>query len=346
MRAGTSSSEDGSKRTTAGRRMRAGTSSSEDGSKRTTFRAKKHQPSERCECCGRSNHIRQNCYFKSALCHICGKRGHISPVYTSKNNKGKNRFKNFKGNSHYIDSNIDKINENVNNDDSDSNLFHIHSLNGNFPPFKVKIKIDNVLLTMEIDTGSATSIISEYTYTKTFVDHRLVRDDIDLKSYNGAIINCIGYFNVNVSYQDTLCNMLKLYVVRDGDPPLMGRDWLRKLNISVNPAISANNISTEDRKAIINRLQKEYSDVFSDGIGINRLQKEYSDVFSDGIGTFKNYEAKLYLKPGATPVFSKARAVPFSIKNKIEQELDNLIERNIIFPVDFSDWATPIVPVI
>ncbi|KAK9696764.1 hypothetical protein QE152_g31386 [Popillia japonica] len=52
----------------AGRRMRAGTSSSEDGSKPTTFRAKKHQPSERCEYCGRSNHIRQNCYFKSALC--------------------------------------------------------------------------------------------------------------------------------------------------------------------------------------------------------------------------------------------------------------------------------------
>jgi hypothetical protein len=36
----------------------------------------------------------------------------------------------------------------------------------------------------------------------------------------------------------------------------------------------------------------------------------------------------------------------YAMKPKVENELDNLIERGIISPVTYSEWATPIVPVV
>ena len=48
----------------------------------------------------------------------------------------------------------------------------------------------------------------------------------------------------------------------------------------------------------------------------------------------------------AEPRFFKARSVPYSMKIKIEEELDKLVKQEILEPVSFSDWATPIVPVL
>ena len=38
--------------------------------------------------------------------------------------------------------------------------------------------------------------------------------------------------------------------------------------------------------------------------------------------------------------------MPYCLKEKVEKELDHLVDMNIITPVSFSDWAAPIVPVI
>ncbi|XP_052814094.1 uncharacterized protein K02A2.6-like [Mya arenaria] len=76
------------------------------------------------------------------------------------------------------------------------------------------------------------------------------------------------------------------------------------------------------------------------------MMNRYESVFSDGIGHAKGFSAKLTLKDDATPKFMKARSVPFSMKPKIEKELDNLERQRIITKVNTSEWATPIVPVL
>ena len=38
--------------------------------------------------------------------------------------------------------------------------------------------------------------------------------------------------------------------------------------------------------------------------------------------------------------------VPYSLKAKVEAELNRLLEHGIIEPVHFADWAAPIVPVL
>ena len=54
--------------------------------------------------------------------------------------------------------------------------------------------------------------------------------------------------------------------------------------------------------------------------------------------------AKIHLDPEATPRFHKARSVPFALQAGVEEELERLQKQGIIEPVQFSDWAAPIVP--
>ncbi|KAJ8333939.1 hypothetical protein SKAU_G00412580 [Synaphobranchus kaupii] len=41
-----------------------------------------------------------------------------------------------------------------------------------------------------------------------------------------------------------------------------------------------------------------------------------------------------------------ARVIPYTLRPKVEAEIDRLSEQGVISPVKFSDWATPIVPVV
>ena len=62
----------------------------------------------------------------------------------------------------------------------------------------------------------------------------------------------------------------------------------------------------------------------------------------------KGVVAKFVIDPALEqrPQFYKPRSVPFIMKEKIELELECLKSCGIISPVQFSDWAAPIVPVI
>ena len=68
-------------------------------------------------------------------------------------------------------------------------------------------------------------------------------------------------------------------------------------------------------------------------------------VFQSDLCSVKGIEATLNLKPGAKK-FCKARPVPYSMKPKLEAEIDKLVRDGVITKVGYSEWATPIVPVI
>ena len=72
----------------------------------------------------------------------------------------------------------------------------------------------------------------------------------------------------------------------------------------------------------------------------------FGEVFNEGIGKVEGVQAKIFVHPQSTPIFHKARPVPYSLKAKVEAELNRLLEHGIIEPVRFADWAAPIVPVL
>ena len=50
--------------------------------------------------------------------------------------------------------------------------------------------------------------------------------------------------------------------------------------------------------------------------------------------------------PDATPCFSKARTVPYAMHERLEEELSRLVAEGTLEPINYSDWAAPIVPVL
>ena len=77
---------------------------------------------------------------------------------------------------------------------------------------------------------------------------------------------------------------------------------------------------------------------------LDRIQQ--SKIFNPGVGEVIGYEATLQLKEEHTPVFKKARPVPFAMKEKIEQTLEQMEKDGILQQVDNSSYASPIVPVV
>ncbi|XP_062541355.1 LOW QUALITY PROTEIN: uncharacterized protein K02A2.6-like [Armigeres subalbatus] len=71
----------------------------------------------------------------------------------------------------------------------------------------------------------------------------------------------------------------------------------------------------------------------------------FPNVFKETLGHCKKTKVKLYLKQEARSVFKPKRPVPFTSVAKVDAELDRLEQLDIITPVDFSQWAAPIVTV-
>ena len=44
--------------------------------------------------------------------------------------------------------------------------------------------------------------------------------------------------------------------------------------------------------------------------------------------------------------FFKARPLPYTLREKVEMELEQLVSDGVIEPLQFSEWTVPIVPVV
>ena len=43
----------------------------------------------------------------------------------------------------------------------------------------------------------------------------------------------------------------------------------------------------------------------------------------------------------AQPKFCKTQSVPYAMRGKVEEELERLVSKDIIEPVQFADWVAP-----
>ena len=77
----------------------------------------------------------------------------------------------------------------------------------------------------------------------------------------------------------------------------------------------------------------------------HELLGKYSEIFQERLGTFKGYEAKIEVDPNATPRFNKARTIPYAMREKVSEKLDRLVAEGTLEPVDYAEWAAPIVAV-
>ena len=58
-----------------------------------------------------------------------------------------------------------------------------------------------------------------------------------------------------------------------------------------------------------------------------------------------NITAHLEIEDGE-PKFFRPRPIPYALRQGVENEINRLVANGTLSPVDYSDWATPIVPVV
>ncbi|XP_063923679.1 uncharacterized protein K02A2.6-like [Zophobas morio] len=279
-----------------------------------------------CWNCGLKNHTKGECFFKNAVCDNCGGKGHLK--YVCRNKEKVKRKDTTKEKMSYVQS-VEKEGCNrVFDEDTDNNLFNIKDNTTDIKayPIYAKVKVENALLNMEVDTGCEYSLISGKVYNRYFSHLNISKSNIKLSGYTGTPVGTAGFIMVNVQFTNN-SKRLKLYVVPEGGPCLVGRNWMQNLGINVI-----------DNEVRVNKV--------TENMKLEKLIEEYGDIFDNKLGLLKNFKAKLHLKAEAVPVFCKSRSLPINIKSKVEDELNRLVNENILTPVEYSQWASPIVPVL
>ena len=263
-----------------------------------------------CYRCG-AKHKATECRFKEAECNFCKKKGHIAKVCRS-------RLKQKSG-THQMPAEDDT-------EPLEYSLFHTQSSNRS-PPILITLKVNGADLTMELDTGATLSLISENTYKKIFpveTAPHILNSKAQLKTYTGEVIKVLGAIEVEVTHNEQKKQMNLLVVAGDG-PSLLGRDWLSHIRLDWST---------------LNRIQSTATSACQE------ILDQHNALFKDELGTVKNTTAKFNIDPQVKPKFFKARPVPYALRPKVEAQLDKLEAAGIIRPVQFSQWAAPIVPVL
>ena len=73
--------------------------------------------------------------------------------------------------------------------------------------------------------------------------------------------------------------------------------------------------------------------------------QKLAQLLEEGLETLQGTKAKIHVEPTATPIFHEARPVPYALREEIELDVERIERAGTIEPVQHSEWATPIVPV-
>ena len=288
-----------------------------------------------CSGCG-GRQLRSKCRFKDVQCRFCKKKGHIERVCRSKPYQGVDN-QNDPPQTRQSTKTLEKkklhaMEETLSEEDYQLNWgrlrnIQIHSL-GTVKPFYKTVVVEGQKMKMELDTGAAVSLISYNNYLEKLSHLPLRKAVTQLKTYTGKVIMPKGQVAVKVQGKNGT-QTLPLLVVEGSGPPLLGRNWLSKLEVLWNG---------EQINAVFTQPQETEK-------WLNDLQIKYPSVFKDVLGTLKGMKAKVNLKEGAISVFCQSRSVPFAMKAKVEEEIERLENQGIITPTNWSEWATPVVAI-
>ncbi|KAK3100621.1 hypothetical protein FSP39_022706 [Pinctada imbricata] len=286
--------------------------------KHKTFRSsdKQHRSSAnqpKCFRCRGQGHDPNDCFYKDKECFKCGNKGHAQRACPKRKKKRIHAL----GDETDSDSDSDALIKNL-------SVKSLHEV------ISIPIELNGRPMKMELDTSAAVSVMPKKKFRENFANVKIYPSDITLKTYSGEELKPAGYALMNVKYHDQV-HTLKLYVLQKGKSVLLGRDWLSeiKLNWPELGKISA----TKEKQTMSKNPQ------------LQDILDKHAAVFNDEWGTLRDIKAKLRLKADATPKFTKARSVAHALKERVNRELDKLVDDGVLEKCDYSEWATPIVPI-
>ncbi|BHF65693.1 hypothetical protein SprV_0200870600 [Sparganum proliferum] len=188
-------------------------------------------------------------------------------------------------------------------------------------PYTITLPVDHHPVKFEIDTGSAVTLINEASLQKL---PSLLPASSTFRSYTRQNVEVRGVFTAEVEHDGEL-HYLPVHVVRGSQQPnLLGRNWIKCV------------------PSVLSYIHRIGANPALDSILVN-----HKDLFRDDSAThYRGPPVKFQFQSDFRPRFFQARTVPYAVAPKVEEELDRLQKADIIEPLQYSEWAAPIVPVL
>ena len=267
----------------------------------------------------------KDCRSKDLSCFNCGKVGHLAASCRQRRSlpaRGGARPRN----SRYLDYEEDEVAEYEEEDD-----FGVYTLRPRMKddPITTVVQIEGKEVTMEVDTGSAISTMQVERFEKLFphLSH-FRKGDITLLTASGEEIRPHSYHEVQVEGK-TGVKSLRLYLMDlPRFPTLLGRRWMKALQLNVMSTCHAVHLQ----------------DTRSDKERIDELLTKYRGTSTSGIGKLPDsFAVQVHFKEYPKPFFVKARPVPYSVRQKAEDTINDWVDQGILEPIMQNEWTHPVV---
>ena len=217
--------------------------------------------------------------------------------------------------------------------DGPEESFHVQALHLTHRLPRATVFLDNRPLTMTVDTGSSINVLRESDYQQLTRLPTLHRTNIRLFSFGSTDpLPMLGKFRSSVSVVDDDSRQIdaQFYVVA-GDSYTTS---LLSFNTAVDIGLVTMHASVHNvAPSTSSNRERHRTDVIS----------RYPTLFQ-GIGKLKDQQVRLHIDPSVPPVAQSHRRLPFHLRAKVEQELRDLEDADIIERVNGpTPWISPIV---
>ena len=180
---------------------------------------------------------------------------------------------------------------------------------------KVEVIVGGCVVKMVIDSGASTNIVDKGVWND-LKQQKIVRvsKKCDKKLYaygSKKPLKVLGIFSVLTKVAE--------FVVIDGEgEALLGRETALQLGVL---KLGAPVYTVQSKEVIMS---------------------DYKGVF-DGVGKLKDYQVKLHVNPDVPPVAQPVRRTPFSLRDKVKKKVEELVNMDIIEPVEGpTPWVSPV----
>ena len=252
-------------------------------------------------------------------------------------------------------------------------------------PLMIFVKINKKRVKMEVDTGAAVSVMS-ITLFRELEGSELEVSSMKLRPYSGEILSPLGVGRVEVEYNQMRMKLPIIVLEGPVPTLLgrnwikeMNIQWTtlfppREIrDRRVEPSRSVNLLGqkrckfegslprSENKKieGLVEQLKIKHPEVLrkclkiweekkakKERISVEDMKDVFPHVFRSQLGCLKGVKVNIPVPPEAKPKFSKARSVPYSLRNRVDDELDKLEAQGVWKKVKYSNWAAPIVVVL
>lgn len=284
---------------------------------RSPGKGKQKKPRTACWLCGGLHYVRL-CSFKDHRCSRCSVIGHKEGYCdTAKANRPPRNV------------NIVTVNASTPGSPNDVhaaadvNTPAVHRVDNRK---YVTVYIGSSPITLLLDTGCDVTILSEESWG-AIGSPALSPPSCRPVDCQGAEIPVLGELMLTVRLNNTVARVSCLVAKCSS---LFGNDWIASFRLWDQPLSAVcNQVATPESPAVI----------------VSKLQAQFPSVFERTLGKCANFKASLHLKADARPVFRAKRPMPYHVMALVSEELERLEQSGIITPIEFSNYAAPIVVV-